>query len=330
MATYNDLYVRDNFADTGSVPTSGVTWESPDIIPYQTNMLTWDSANATYGGPDIGQIIITGQVNNIYVRARNLNTSAGSGTVNLYYADASLFNLPSTWTQLGGASGLRDLPFVDGKGNTSIASSVVALCNPAFVLTNFTGNAHYCIIAVVQTTAHPTGIPTSFSSNAAFSNWVMNTPAVAQRNISYQASSLMTMIRNYSFGNINSTAAYFRVRVVGRGFDIGTPVLFQCTNQQCPVNQNLTLPPPDSLGNQITGFDVTVPGNFRDSFMITATAPGKAFPSGATLITQYYQYADSANAFECALANRMAGFDASSASATAMLIKLGECTVVVK
>ena len=264
-------------------------------------------------------------MNNVFVRAKNLNNSVGSGFVNLYFTDCTLFSLPSRWIPVGGASGVYNIAFVDGSSNKNIAPSTVAITQSAFLITNVPGNAHYCLIAVVQTPAHPIGIPTSFQSNAAFSNWVTRNPGVAQRNISHQPSRVTTMISRYTFGNINSGPESFRVRVVGKGFKTGTPVTYQCTDQACPVNQTVTLPAPDTNGNQITGFDLSVPGNFSGTFTVTATTTDPNFPVGATLVTQYFQYPDMSSAFECAVARDVVASDSSVPS----MIKLGECTVVV-
>jgi hypothetical protein len=38
--TYAGLLIRDNFQDTGSGPTTGNFWTSPDIIPYGGQVLT--------------------------------------------------------------------------------------------------------------------------------------------------------------------------------------------------------------------------------------------------------------------------------------------------
>lgn len=332
MTTYNDLFVRDNFSDTGVFPSVGVPCQSPDIIPVKNGILSWATANATYGGPDQGMSIINGGVNNIFVRSKNLNTVSGSGTVSLYYANASLFLRPSTWTQITAAGGIGSLQLVDGSGNTAIAANSVALSNPSFLLTALPGNAHYCLITVVQTTAHPVTIPTTFSSNGAFAQWVQNNPAVGWRNISYQPNTSTQLIRTFNFASINPTNTYFHFRVLGNGFASGTPINAQCTDQSCPISQNLTLPAPDVNGNQITGFDVSVPANFNGNLVVTATSPSGAFPLGATLKVSYYQYPS----FSDSLDQEVAGSFKVGRSTevgllhyTASLIQIGECTVAV-
>src|SRR5207249_4524920 len=97
MTTYNDIFVRDNFGDTGQTPSNGNPYMSPDIIPYQNGQLTWTQITSTYpNGPDLGKSIVMPGPNNIYIRAKNLQpTGTESGTNSLYYGPSSLFMLPS-------------------------------------------------------------------------------------------------------------------------------------------------------------------------------------------------------------------------------------------
>jgi len=334
MTQYNDLYARDNFSDTGVIPSTGDLYQSPDIIPFQDKVLTWDQASSTYSGPDIAKAIINGGINNIYVRARNLNSVAGAGTVNLYYTDYSL-NLCQTskWVQLQGAGKVKSLSFVDVSGKTSIAPTGIAISNPSFLLTGLPPNRHICMIGVVQTTAHPVIIPPSFASNADFSRWVQMNPAVAWRNISYSANVLTQLSRIMGFGNVNPNAADFVIIITGRGFVAGTPVEAQCTDATCPIDVTMPLPLPDSQGNQIISFVKSgIPANFWGELVLTATSKGGKFPSGATLTVSYYQIPAKSNALDNAVARRFvtaSGATADSAFTTAMLIKLGECTITI-
>jgi len=330
MTVYNDLYIRDNFGDTGVIPSTGNPYQSPDIIPYQNGTLDWNTANSTYNGPDIGKAIINNGVNNIYVRAKNLNTVPGAGTTNLYYANASLFLLPKTWTPITSAGGVKALPLADGSGGTSIAAGGIALSNPSFLLTGLPPGPHYCLIAVIQTTAHPITIPASFSTNSAFSDWVQNNPAVGWRNISYAPNSQVQVSRTLEFGNINPKQEYFYFRISGKGFVPNTPVTCQCTDSRCPITQNLTLPAPDAEGNQVTGFQTLVPANFWGDLVITLTSPSGPFPSGAVLTPSYYQIPDMANAMDRKVARRFiteSGGNADAEFKSSMLIKLGQYTL---
>jgi hypothetical protein len=127
----------------------------------QDQTLSWDRANSTYNGPDQGKNIINGGVNNIYVRAKNLNTVTGTGSVQLYYAKASLLLNPhdpkNSWQGIQSSTGRSLLSFVNGSNTTLIAAGEVAISNPSFLLTELSpvSQDHYCLTAVVQTPMHP-------------------------------------------------------------------------------------------------------------------------------------------------------------------------------
>ena len=95
---YNDLFVRDALDDNGTIPYSGATaCSSPDIIPAQQQVLSAATLINTYPQNPTNTNINTQQINNIYVRAKNLSSSAASGTISLYWAQSSLILTPSQW-----------------------------------------------------------------------------------------------------------------------------------------------------------------------------------------------------------------------------------------
>ena len=85
---YVDLYVRDNDDDVGTVPTTGATSESPDILIYADSGRAQARENPEYG-----------EDNFVYVRVHNSGTeTAGDFKVYLYWADPGT-NLvfPEAW-----------------------------------------------------------------------------------------------------------------------------------------------------------------------------------------------------------------------------------------
>lgn len=338
MSVYNDLYSRDNFGDSGVVPSPGNPWMSPDIIPLQSGTLGWPRVLDTYNGPDIGLPIKNGSSNNIYVRAKNLNLSAaGAGTVQLFYSKASVFLNPP-WTQITAAGGQGSLNLIDSTGNTSIGIQALAINSPAFLLTGLppVSNDHYCLICVINTSAHQITVPPSFQSNAAFAQWVQTTPAVAWRNLSIVPNGQTQVVRTYGFGNANPTGAYFYFTFTGRGYQTGTGISVQCTDAANPIQWSGTLPAPDPNGNQITGFQNWVigrPNGFSSTAVVTVTSPGGPFPPSATLAFKYYQVPVTMDAL-----HRSAGRFVQVAQVhkklgaqtfTAFLIPVGECNLVV-
>src|ERR1700677_4523378 len=156
---YKDIFIRENFGDTGVYPSQGSVSSSPDIVPYQTGQLTWAQLSSGYAsGPDNGKDIVSPGLNNIYVRAKNLWPGVEQGTVNLYYTKASMLLLPNQWknNQIS-ANGNVSPPFVGQANSPNIAATEICVANPPFVLQGLAPapNDHYCLIAVAQTVNNP-------------------------------------------------------------------------------------------------------------------------------------------------------------------------------
>ena len=342
MSNYSDILVRDNFGDTGVTPSVGVPYQSPDIIPVQNGQLTWAQVTSTYAnGPDLGKPIVQSGLNNIYVRAKNLQpTGTESGTAALSYAKASLLLLPNQWQSILTGTGGGSVTLLNSSNSPTLNPNDIALGNEAFVLTGLPPtNDHYCLVAIVTTPKTVVNVPSSFASNAAFASWVQNTPAVGWRNISIVPNTAVQIVRAYQFGSTSPTSAYFHFRIMspsGANFPINTPVNVQCTDVRAPINWSGTLPPPDGQGNQITGFDASMPANFTASLTATLTSPnGAPFPAGAQLAISYYQYPSAApTVLELATGRHVMlarhGADGVPIPVSGFFIPLGECWIYVE
>ncbi|HEU0055131.1 MAG TPA: hypothetical protein VFQ39_18220 [Longimicrobium sp.] len=298
--TYQDVFVRDNFGDTGVIPSTGVPYRSPDIIPYQEQLLTFTEAISSYPQHDIGLPFVQSGTNNIYVRAINDYPGVESGSVRLYYSQASLFLQPSQWVnnQVFTAAvtspptpGISEVPFVNQDGDTSFNPGDILLTQEAFSLASFPSNDHYCFIAVVNTPNTTVTIPTSFTNNAAFVQWVQNTPAVAWRNVTKVPATPGAVTQTFVFGNSDSAAGEFLFQVEGKHMPANTTVSVTCTDQGCPISQTLTLQAPDGLGHQMASFEQVVPANFSSVITAIATPPaGEQFDQNAKLHFHEYQF----------------------------------------
>lgn len=297
MANYNDIYVRDSFNDVGQVPTTDDAWKSPDIIPYQNAQLWWDLIVGTYPkGPDLAKDFVNPGINNIYVRAKNLQPSGTeSGQVSLYYCPPSLFMNPSQWVKnvITTASGNPQPDFVNQNGSTQLNPNDIAISSPCFFLSRLPQlkqDNHYCFIAVVKTPNHTVTIPDSFPSTADFVSWVQNQPAVAWRNVALIPSSKNQILQILTFGSSDPEDNRFHFSIVGSNLPVGTQVnvQFDIFGSQ---SWSGTLPAPDETGEQIIGFDQIIPANYTGALTISATPPqGQAFTPGATLIVKCYEY----------------------------------------
>jgi hypothetical protein len=332
--TYNDIYIRDNFGDQGTIPSPGNPCQSPDIIPFQNGTMTPAQLVSTYAGPDQGKSVLTGAPNNVYFRAKNIGTATSSGSGSLYYAKASLLLLPVQWIQATTASGQSAATLIDQNASPTIGQQTICFGNPPFLVQGPPAvNDHYCMIGVVNTPTHPITIPSSFQSNAAFAQWVQNNPAVGWRNISVVPAGSSNFTRSFVFGSTDPQSDRFYFRVIGRNFATGTPVTAQCTDAQCPINVSLTLPQPDPDGNQIAGFEAPVPANFSGTLTVNATSQ-TPFPTTVTFSIQYYKIPTGRDPLEKEVSRTIrlprTGMNGLVSYIEADLVPLGECTLVVR
>ncbi|HWK89770.1 MAG TPA: hypothetical protein VNP72_07235 [Longimicrobium sp.] len=340
-AAYQDVFVRDNFGDTGTIPTAGGVSQSPDIIPYGTGILDLTTAASTYAGSDIGQNLVLPGTNNIYVRAKNLQpTGTETARVALYWASSSLFLLPQQWkkNRITAADGTANVSFA-GNGGTTLSPNDICLTQEAFYASNVAFpsiDGHPCLIAVVNTPNTTVKIPDSFASFPHFVQWVQNNPAVAWRNVNVVPNTVTQILQKMKFGNLESQPNQFLFSIIGRNVPAGTTVSVQCTDLGCPINQQLTMPAPYAGITSVTGFPQVVPANFQGAITLTASPPaGTQFPANARLTVAYYlappppaqMTALHAEVSRVAMVARVAEDGTTPAPAQESLIPVGECSI---
>ncbi|PZG14231.1 hypothetical protein C1I98_39590, partial [Spongiactinospora gelatinilytica] len=136
-AGWNDILARDNFPDRGQTPTDPPWWQSPDIIPFGSDVLDFDLLESSYNGPDLGirHPILQGRLNRIYVRGKSLRDGCpASGDVRLYYAAGGPVLNPQGWKPIYAENGDLTVPFVARSGSRQIAPGEICVTSPAFVL----------------------------------------------------------------------------------------------------------------------------------------------------------------------------------------------------
>jgi hypothetical protein len=298
---FTGFLVRDNQADNGSTPTNGAVYTSPDVIPYQSSILTDSLAVSTYPG-NPGLAVQNGAINNIYVRAVNKSATSQQGSAQLYYASSTLVALPSQWTknQVLTAGGSTSAPFADATtpalgGN--VGGGDIAITTPPFLLTSLQApppGSHYCFVAIATPSGQTPFIPTSFASNSAFVDWIESNPNVAWRNFVFAPPNSPTIVTNCVFANSNKTSAEFVFTIEATNCPTNTAILLQCTTTTPPINVTIQLPAPGSDGKQITSTTQSVPANFTGTMLIQATAPaGTQFGTNYTFDPTCFQVVDS-------------------------------------
>jgi hypothetical protein len=286
---YQDLFIRDNVNDTGVYPSQGDAYISPDVIPCQGQWLEFALAKSSYSAKqDLGKSIVSPDINNIYVRVFNPGSVTRYGTVELFYALSSLLLTPATWQSqpVLTPSGNMQAPVQNASGNQQIAPGEIGLGEPPFLLQNLpvSSSDHYCFVAIVRSATSPVSIPASFSSNAAFTQWVQSNPAVGWRNVANVAAAQSTMVLTTAFGNLDSVSHQFNFSLIGQGLPVGSTIEAQCSDPACQFRKQVTVPAPNQNGEQVTGFEQAVPGEFRGALAIKVTAPsGSKIGGGAVL-----------------------------------------------
>ncbi|HVR97362.1 MAG TPA: hypothetical protein VMW27_12155 [Thermoanaerobaculia bacterium] len=283
MPTYSGLLVRDNYSDTGATPTAGNLWLSPDIIPYQDEVLTWAQASGTYASGSLALPFQNNSTNNIYLRAKNVSNSAMTATVSLYYTQPSLFLYPSEWNQITAPA--TTLNLVTGSGSASIPAGALAWTQQPFVLQAFPSGGHYCMIAVVNNNGEPVTVPSSFTGNAGFASFIQNNPNVAYRNVNRTTVSGAIAGTIQLFGNDNDYESGFVFSITGYQVPSAATVWYdaQCVDSRLPDGSfNAT----GVFNSQdLASFQINVPANVGTGPGSTPMAMSITYSSNMTLPT---------------------------------------------
>jgi hypothetical protein len=182
MATmYDDLFFRSNLKDVGQLPSPPLAYESPDIIP--SGIVPINNPQAFFASnysQDVGQNLVTGGPNYIYLRTKNLANGKESGKVSLYYTPASLLLYPNKWqnNQLKTSDQQTEV-FIQANNPGDIAVTD----NPFRWEPASISGDHYCLISRVSTPKYDNPIPTvgSFTDMTEF---ILNHPGFGWRNVS--------------------------------------------------------------------------------------------------------------------------------------------------
>lgn len=340
---YEGVLVRDSFADNGSQPSMDCVYRSPDIIPYGDDLLTLETAISSYGS-DIGKGLSTGSqsVNNVYVRAKNLNAAAQTAKVKLYYASASLLNAPTiggTWQSVLSGTGLAEIDFkvpASPTPTTSIPSNGIAATAQAFAMNGISSPAqgdHFCLMAIVDEPGFEITVPSSWTSNSAFANWVASNPAVGWRNITHYTNTSNAFSGNYQFGNLNSSPETFEfiLSCDGPYLPVGTTVTVFCTDAGFPFSLSQTVSSVPASGTQYLTFipEQDMPAGFAGALTVEII-PGTEtpVPSGLSLHFNYYQVPDTSIDLDVKMTKTLSFVDHAGAEHATALVALGAITIV--
>lgn len=278
MATWDDVYFRNNLQDDkGAYPVSGSS-SCPDILPWGPEPL---ADPVTYLADRYGQTwnraLIPGIRNYIYLRAKNLKDASQNGHVNLYFSKASLLMYPSYWTDnvLANENGDQDIPFSNLPSNGIFVTQAPYIWTPDAIQ-----NDHYCMVSRIVTPDHPNPLPTesSIKDVGGLANYIGNNPDVGWRNIALgDGSGIIEKVLAFSQGNMEDET-YVQISVTNAPG--GSEVAFS-TAKSGP-NPPLILKKTKVPENQPTfqaGVRSIVPANFNADIVYQYYSNGKP-PTG--------------------------------------------------
>lgn len=143
-----DVYLRDNLADTGAVPTAGNLSSSPDIIVRPVAVAdptaSFGEGSGTENDDALGFEVEAGQDNFLYVRMQNRGgADAQDVTARLFWSPPSTLVTPDLWTEIGVTAPV-DVP----QGDTLVVTPALT-----WAAAQIPGPGHFCFVGILD---HPT------------------------------------------------------------------------------------------------------------------------------------------------------------------------------
>ena len=138
-----DIYIRDNTADDGIVPSSGTISMSPDLIlrPSIAGTPTdlFGEGSGTEGSSSLGYEVEYGQDNYVYVRCKNRGyEDTVDVTTDVYWSEVSTLVTPDHWSYLG-TTNPEDVP----AGDTLVVADPIT-----WAQADIPAEGHYCLVGV--------------------------------------------------------------------------------------------------------------------------------------------------------------------------------------
>jgi hypothetical protein len=258
---YTDIFLRENLADTGTVPAPPPMAQSPDIIPSGLSPVSDPGSffSKNYN-QDVGQNLIANAQNYIYMRGKNLMNGPETGTLSLYYSPASLILYPSMWqkNKLSTSSGVTAVPV----SAQNLGDIVVGADPFAWTPQMPSPGDHFCLIGQVVTPSNPNPIPAT-GAISDFSKWVAENRGIGWRNVVVVDTGSPTITQSVPYAQ-GTEAGGMYVAIQGKGIPAGAQVSFSCGTPG--PNPLINMKPYTATGTDfLVGIPTNIPANFSSS-----------------------------------------------------------------
>lgn len=267
--TWPDFAMRPNTTSPeGQVPVTGPITSCPDIIPVTAAV---NDPQSVYSTPTSWATDYAGQVsegapNYLYVRAKNFDAGAETGTISLYAVGCGLIQWPSLW--------INNPLNVQGGGTTVALSAttnqeIVVGAQPFYwdAPPPPAGSDHYCLFSLVDTPKTPnpllhTNVPDTYNN---MSDLVTNSLNVGWKNVAEVSNDVPTWTHQMTMQIPPGAEANQRLHV----YAFGT---------QGTVNGQLQVSSGDSQGfNPPIQIDQTTIASSSQTYgTLTTPTPGEA------------------------------------------------------
>jgi hypothetical protein len=258
---YNGILVRTSLDDHGVIPRTAPLEASPDVIPVGTKPVADPVIyfTETYD-QNVSKPVVSGTVNYVYVRGKNLDAIPQTGEVYLYWARQADLDNPNKWKQ-------NQLLTAGGRGSVTVpdvpAGGIAVATDPfAWTPTPELAGTSVALLGVIATNEHPNPIP-GLKSPIVFKRWIASNGEVGALETPVgpppKPVATFSTTGHYALSNVAGEVS-FTLRAVK--LPPGGTVSFKCSEPD--INGNPIEMPPQAINNDpfVWVVKATVKANF--------------------------------------------------------------------
>ncbi|WP_027359118.1 hypothetical protein [Desulforegula conservatrix] len=283
-SSFSGIYLRRTPSDNGQYNASLATSaQSPDIILSGNHPVSDPSGefgtNSSYESGSPGASLINGQINYIYVRAKNLSSFPVRANVYLYYAPAGLVLTPDQWKN-------NLITTVSGSDHISLSASSqggIAVTDEPFYFIPPESSGHLSLVAFLVDPEHPGSIIDPLTSDEYISFAAQS--KIAFRTMVNAATTAPVVMETFNFSNPDQKDSRFLFKITSSGLPSGSYVSLSGGSDGAAV----AIPKTHVTGSEFsTSTEVTLPAGFKSALSVSIYAGASGFPKGASVVASQH------------------------------------------